>query len=254
MFENGNIDPICLTGLKESFSTNEVHVSYTKYQTQLLESIYLGDSLNKLLNIPGHSIAEILYEYLLNGKLKTYPNDSLNIPMSEVEFKYYASQILDAPDFFYDDVYKKGDTVIVNNWPLRKEYYILQQDFNSSNFSNDSSLYEKVFIRYYPPLMPITALNVIELYQHVTFDSNGDNKKYTLQCLALHVAADAPSNIRGIQYPICFVRWDDLKALLLKDRRAYFKYQGRKINLVDLIENREFLSTFFKTGYVEIGE
>lgn len=34
----------------------------------------------------------------------------------------------------------------------------------------------------------------------------------------------------------------------------FFDNNGRRVSLMDVIENREFLSILLKTGFVEIGE
>ena len=68
--------------------------------------------------------------------------------------------------------------------------------------------------RFYPPLIPLEELNVVEFMQHLSFDNRGNNKEYKLEAIALHVSADGPSNIKGIQYPVCYVRWNDLKYLV----------------------------------------
>ena len=253
-FTNGKTDALCSNHLKESFHTNPL--LNTKFHTELIESLYLGDTSNKHLNIAGKSIAEILYGYVFNGTLAAYENDSLLRPMTIDDFKYNASQYLDVPQIMYEGIYKRGDTVTFNvgeSWPYQTRYYIVQENVNGTDLFNEPSLISKLK-RYYPPLIPVNELNIIECIQHLSFDHEGNNKKYKLEVVALYVGGDGPSNIRGIQYPVCYVRWDDFKSLLLKDSRATFIYKGLQQNLADIIENRDYLSTFLKTGYVEIGE
>jgi hypothetical protein len=257
-FKNGKKDVLCSVALSESFSNNASPVTNTTFHTQLLESLYLGDTSNTHLNIEGHGLAEILYDYVLSGTLTAYEYDSLHTPITVNTFKSNASQYLDVPEIMYGIIYKNGDTVSMNvhvgdYWNYETRYFIVQETFNGSDFVNDSSYMSKLK-RYYPPLIPVEELNVVEFMQHVSFDQEGNNKKYKLEVVALHVSADGPSNIKGIQYPVCYVRWQDLKSVLLKDARASFVYKGRQVNLIDIIENREFLSIFLKTGFLEVGE
>jgi len=255
-FANGQTDALCSSVVKESFNSSLKPLLNTKFHTELIESLYLEDASNQHLNIPGHSIAEILYEHVLNGTLTAYENDSLLRPMTIPSFKYNASQYLDVEELMYESTYKKGDTIAINegvNWPYERQYYIVKENFTGTDFYTGSTIISKL-VRYYPPLIPVNELNIIECIQHLSFDHEGNNKKYKLEVAALYVGGDGPSNIRGIQYPVCYVRWDDFKSLLLKDPRATFIYKGRQQNLADIIENRDYLSTFLKTGYVEIGE
>jgi len=254
-FKNGDKDGSCSAILNESFINNLNAVTHTKFHTQMIESLYLGDTSNKHLNLLGHSIAELLYGYVLNGNLVAYTYDS-RTPITIKTFKYNASQYLIVPEIMYESTYQKGDTVSLkggDSWPFEKEYYIAQENFSGTDFYNDSSMIYKLK-RYYPPLIPIKELSVVEFFQDITFNSEGNNKKYELQTIALQVSADGPSNLKGIQYPVCCVRWNELKALLLKDPRAIFANKGCQVNLIDLIENREYLSILLKTGYVEIEE
>lgn len=257
-FKNGQKDVLCSATLNESFSNTVNPISYKWFHTQLLESLYLEDTSNAQLNIPGHSLAEILYAHVLDGTLVACEDESLNRPMTVEKFRVNASQYLDVSAIKDGSIYEKGDTVSMyvndgNYWYGETRYFIVQEKIDGAYFSNDSSIISQLK-RYYPPLIPVEELNAIEFLQHLSFDSEGNNKKYALEVVALHVSADGPSNIKGIQYPICYVRWKDLKSVLLKDPRATFVYKGRQVSLIDVIENRDFLSILLKTGYVEIGE
>ena len=252
-FKKGKKDILCVALLNESFRNNISPITNTTFHTELLESLYLGDTSNMHLNIQGHGLSEILYDYVLNGKLTAYEYDSLRTPMTIDAFKYNASQYLDVLDIMYEGVYEMGDTIVTDYWSSEIRYYIVQEKFSGVDFFSDSSCMSKLK-RYYPSLIPVEELNVVEFIQHVSFDQEGDSKKYSMEVVALYVSVDGPSNLRGIQYSICYVRWNELKAFLLKDSRATFVYKGRQVNLIDLIEKREYLSILLKTGYVEIGE
>ncbi len=257
-FKSGGQDVLCTTSLNESFEKMLPTVANTKFHTQLLENIYLGDTTNKLLNIPGHSIAEIIHGHIMDGTLLAYQDDSLNREMTVEIFKSNASQYLDVSAIEPGKKYEKGDTVsmYINDekyWYGETRYFIVQKKFIASYFDNDSTFMLNLK-RYYPPLVPVEELTALELMHDLSFDRDGKNKKYKLKALALYVSADGPSNIKGIQYSICYVRWKDLKAVLLNDPRATFIYQGRERNLINMIENREFLSILLKTGFVEIDE
>ncbi|HSY62094.1 MAG TPA: hypothetical protein VK796_09475, partial [Cytophaga sp.] len=225
---------------------------------------------NILLNIPGHSIAEIIHAHVIDGTLVSYEDDSIKRPMTPEKFKSNATQYLDVPAMDYGSIYEKGDTIQIyisndDYWYGETRYFIVQKQFdgadyfiaaeqlNGPDFLNDSNLISKLK-RYYPPLIPIEELNVVDFRHRLSFDQNGNNKKYKLEDVVLYVSADAKSNVKGIQYPLCYVHWQDLRSVLLNDPRASFIYKGQQVRLIDVIEKRAYLSAFLKTGYIEIGE
>ena len=230
-------------------------VSSKYFHTQYDEQLYLKDSANTHLEIDGHGLVEIIYEALLNKALTAYYNDSLSIVLSFIELNSMASVQPPNIDFRLPTICEVGDTIEIRISNFNSKYFIIGKSFNSETLTYEEYVeVSKFFKPYVPPLYTSKDIYIIELNQRVSFDLNGKNKKYNLESIGLFVPADHPLNYKHIQYQICAVRWDEVKNILLKDKRSMISYNGKLVNLVDVIEDRQFLSSFLKTGFLEVGE
>jgi hypothetical protein len=114
---------------------------------------------------------------------------------------------------------------------------------NPNGFNSKATILSKS-----KPYFP-KQLFCIELIQKISFDAEGKKKQYELQKITIKIPATI--NIKGVELPICTVNWAELKKKLLADKRAMIHYKGKEVNLVNLLENREFLSIFYVTGFLE---
>jgi len=253
LFYNGMQDSLCRNKLTHSFSLTSAPIEFDSFQLMLSEGVFLSDPLNRYLHQPGHDIVEMIYENVLNGKLTAYKNDSLTSILSVTEVHKNAEKIVDIPEFEFDRKYKKRALFSMNykdtisgNYEI--QYYQVKKKFRSVLDMPVFKLH-KYIVPYSTPLYAPAQLDVLELVYRITFNSNGKNKKYDLKGIAIKVPADI--DVRGVEIPIAYVRWEDVRPILMNDPCASIMYQGKKQNLIELLENRQFYSVFYKTGYIE---
>ena len=171
-----------------------------------------GLSLKEEVNLPlyrkGKGIHYLIYEYIIQKKLKLYHK----------LYPYYFSSIdtLSFKEFEYNMfIFPEEDS-------LKR-----QRKYNSKD------------------------LHQLEIESECLFDTNGCKKTYNLGYITLIVPSDIKENTRAIEYPLCVVKWKDLKMLLLNDKRAVIKWENKKRNMADILENRECLFYFYQTTDLE---
>ena len=256
LFVNGTIDSLYNKELINSFYIPITPTAFDFLQVKMLEGVYLSDPHNAILHKPEHDLVEIIYENVLNGKLKAFNNDSLVTELGPRQVRLNANKIIDIPEYEFDRKYRKGAVFSLNYQDSITHNYEIQYYQVKKQFKSKLDLPAKKFtakiVLYETPIYKAAQLDVIELIQRITFNVEGKNKQYHLQGIGIKVPADIDA--RGIEYPVAYVCWEDLKKILLNDPRAIIVYQGKQTNFVDLIENRLFQAVFYKSDYIEPAE
>jgi hypothetical protein len=244
-FQDLKKDSLCTSNITPSFDINHPTI-LNKFKLDIQEGLFLFDTLNAHLHIPGHSLVEIIHENILKGNLSTYANDSLNRKLTIEEFIKYASLVINSERFY--GFGKKGDTIEYEGQSGISQYYVLTKDVSQSQFINSKYLdwMTPLELPLYQPLQ----LNVIDVLYTMNFDKEGLHKTYTPKAITLYIPHNI--NIRGIQLSICTVSWQELKNILLKDTRAIISYKGKNVTLAKIIEERIFFQYFAKTGFIEL--
>ncbi len=256
-------DSITLISSNGKFATSKADFRYTdslynsfekfepkiiqKFYTELTEGIFLGDPLNTHLNQPKQSISELAYEYVLAGKIKAYDYHPHNFAYEQPEqtltidkFIENASEYLYLPDFKINTKHQKGDTIIYNN-----KYYRFSQDIDLTNQKIPDNL-DSIATPFLSKAFKPNELLSLELLQKVEFNKDGKKKRYKLQGIAFRTPTYLDP--RGIEVLVGYIKWEDLRPLLISDPRAVIHYKSANRNLVELLENREFFSYLYLTG------
>lgn len=239
-FINGNKDPLCNKRIKASFANSPASelVAYSVEHWDLISTL---EPKNKpLIKLP-----ELIYEYVLSGKLTPYFTDSLNRVMNMKELKASAARCFTAPEFTRESSYRKGDIVAVDTDNFFYSYFIALQ-----NIGQEGKLptHSRSWKAYQPPLFPSSELYLIDLKSNLSYNQDGQKKRYQLQGLGLYIPHDSQINERGIMLPICYVKWEELKNLLVMDERNKLNLKGAETSMTELLENRGFFSIFLKTS------
>jgi hypothetical protein len=238
-FVNGGQDKLCRDQISNSFYVDSPR-NFEKFYTDYLEGVFLNDPLNVHLHRPGHSIVELSIEYFLKGKIMAFEDETFQEHLAREAFIAGASEVIDARRFDTSQKYHKGDTLRTEEW----KYYILLQDIEPFTCTRIDS--NKISLPFTPARYEPQRLIPLQLVQKLTFDKEGNGKNYQVQGIGLFVPYDI--NIKGVEIPIGFFKWEELRKQLLSDPRAMVVYKGKKVNLVELVENRTFYSLFYKTG------
>ncbi len=96
-------------------------------------------------------------------------------------------------------------------------------------------------------LIPTTEFTQLGLIQNIHFDALGNQKSYEVYGVELYLPMLTKYNSNGWHEFVCFVKWDELKPLL-KNKKVVVN--GKEILLAELIEQRQFHSTFDWTGVI----
>jgi hypothetical protein len=109
------------------------------------------------------------------------------------------------------------------------------------------NLSEKRWTKIPPPKHTIAEIEDLELTSRVEFDSLGLNKKYFPDKITLYISPEYTGV--GIMNFVYSINWSELRPILYSDARAIVEVEGKKVNFVNLIEDRQFYSYFLKTGF-----
>ncbi|MFN6947090.1 MAG: hypothetical protein ACK4ND_19255, partial [Cytophagaceae bacterium] len=149
------------------------------------------------------------------------------------------------PDFKAGSSYKSGDTVRYD-----AKYYIAKEDIQAPVFYTGENIFkEEKWRMIHNGYYPVKEFVDLELIQQISFNSEGQNKKYNLKGICYYIPPDI--NIRGILMPVCYVKWEDLKPLLMNDEKAVILYNSKTYNYKEIMEDRNFFSFFYKTSVLK---
>ncbi len=245
-FEKGGIDSLCKNSFPSSFGVTKPK-EINQFELDVYEGLFLEDSLNAHLHRPGHSIVELIHENLFNGNLSGYANDSLNTRLTIEEIYAQACLVLDTKYQTLPASIKKGDTLYINKNVNGTNYFTANKNIGAADFVPTDSLL-KMCTPLILPLYKPQQLHVLETVYTSFFNKEGKNKQYKLKALNINIPHDI--NVKGIQFIICSVLWDELRPLLLKDPRAMIEYKGRTLNLVEIMEERFFFQYYYKSAFL----
>lgn len=210
----------------------------------ITEGVNLEDTLNDFLFLEGRGLVPFIIENVFRNKLQPYDLYSSYNPkmdslkkMSIIDFDNQLRVYLDVPYFsLFNDMkgdFKKGDSIMYQN-----DYYRAKSDVIIDSWGGfNKEEWDKFKTSYYP----FDQLDVLQLIYKQSFDENGKIISYTLEGLTFLIPFDLKVNIKGIELPVCTVKWNELKPLL----------ETQHPNMVSALNNREMFSYFFKTSVLK---
>lgn len=242
-------DPLCKTSIVPSFTT-ESNKWFTRFSISVVEEISMNSKDNYPFNLGVKPLHELVYEYLLSGKIKSLKlydpksSETISLQSAELKHKYHTTDELkehmQKEYSYYDEntTYNKGDTVI-----FKDEYYTALNE-PSSHSPTDPTYWKRVK----PTLLSWKQLYLFNLHQVRYFNTDGSNTTYKLQYLQW--VLPSTENSKGLDLPVAHMSWSALKALLLSDTRAFIEYKGQRLNYADLLDKKEYQSWILKTGFL----
>lgn len=235
-------NPLCRKTIRPNLHLPVQQLEATKFKTRYIENINFLDPLNKPMY--DAELIPLIFKYITMGRLQVYNNDSLLTPMSMEDFNARKTVPMEVWDYDESITYKQGE----QTWHDRNLYVAKKDVPVKTPPASNSAYWTMIEIPTYDP----KTLTENHFTSIVTFDENGEHKKYQMKGIDLFIPAQL--NIKGILIPIGSVRWEDLKPLLLKEKKAKVKYNGKKINLATYIESRAFFSYLLNTDVLEVVE
>jgi hypothetical protein len=233
-FPDGSPDLLCNDKITPSFSQAPREPIPDRLCLDFVEWIDMKDSLNKKYYEGDNNPVGIILDLISKGKLTSYLDESLSATVKKEEVKRRIQDTYSVYEYYLGNNYKKGDIIEYN-----KSYYVAKRDIpsNISDVFNKTGYFEPYQTKEYST-KELTVLHVKHLLK---FNKEGKNKRYITKAMGIYI----PENIssKGILIPVCYVKWEDLKKILL---------QNNNLSLIEWIANRNYFSYFNNTGQIEI--
>ncbi|WP_018345181.1 hypothetical protein [Cytophaga aurantiaca] len=257
-------------GYKPISNSNARHQN-KKYTTHFIESINVVCKNNNRLTMAQVPFITLLLEYVDRGKITLYhyehdpyysPKLSIanTIDIDEIYDLYERELIYDAcfeKDSFYplnkDFRVKALKDTCFGSDPIDLLYYVkdyLESDtigiYNKYSYSFDVKKYfEKDTSYRFNWEQHITQ---ISLYKKIDLKNINHAQKPVLECISFDLCY---YNIKGIDIHMGHVKWEDLKKIMLADKRAWYINNGKRRNYIHDIQSKDLLK-FFRYMYNEL--